>query len=148
MLRRVLPPGVLLALPLLLSAQSVQERVDFSIAQRIRDEALNRSQIPDLAGYLLDVIGPRLTGSTGMRRANDWTAEQFRSWGLTNVRVEPWGRFGKGWERVSFAGRMLEPYVQPLNGQALAWTGSTRGTVTGLVTIVAITDTTDFPKYR
>ena len=106
MLRRVALAGVLLALPPILAAQTIQERVDLAVAQRIRDEALNRSQIPELAGYLLDVIGPRLTGSTGMRRANDWTAEQFRTWGLTNVKVEPWGRFGRGWERVSYAGRM------------------------------------------
>jgi carboxypeptidase Q len=146
--RRAALAGVLLALPLTLAAQTIQERVDFGVAQRIREEALNRSQIPDLAAYLLDVIGPRLTGSTGMRRANDWTAEQFRSWGLTNVKVEPWGRFGRGWERVSYAGRMVEPYVQPLNGQSLAWSGSTRGTVTGPVTIVSITDSADFAKYR
>jgi hypothetical protein len=137
-----------LSTPALLPAQTVQERVDLSIVQRIRDEALNRSQIPELAGYLTDVIGPRLTGSTGMRRANDWTAQQFRTWGLVNVQVEPWGRFGRGWERVSYAGRMLEPYVQPLNGQPLAWSGSTRGTVTGPATIVTIADTTDFATYH
>ena len=130
------------------AAQTIQERVDLSVVQRIRDEALNRSQVPELAGYLTDVIGPRLTGSTGMRRANDWTAEQFRSWGLANITVEPWGTFGRGWERVSYSGRMLAPYVQPLNGQPLAWSGSTRGTVTGPAMILAIADTTDFPKYR
>jgi len=139
---------IVLLTPALLPAQVIQERVDLSIVQRIRDEALNRSQIPELAGYLTDVVGPRLTGSTGMRRANDWTAEQFRAWGLVNVKIEPWGRFGRGWERVSYAGRMLEPYVQPLNGQPLAWSGSTRGTVTGPAMIVAITDTSDFAKYR
>jgi hypothetical protein len=139
---------VVLSTPGLLPAQVIQERVDLSIVQRIRDEAFNRSQIPELASYLTDVIGPRLTGSTGMRRANDWTAEQFRTFGLVNVKVEPWGRFGRGWERVSYAGRMLEPYVQPLNGQPLAWSGSTRGTVTGPAMIVAITDTADFAKYR
>jgi hypothetical protein len=82
------------------ASQTIQERVDLSVVARIRDEALNRSLIPDLAGYLTDVIGPRLTGSTGMRQANDWTAQQFRSWGLANVTVEPWGKFGRGWERA------------------------------------------------
>ena len=46
MLRRVALAGVLLALPPILAAQSIQERVDLAVAQRIRDEALNRSQIP------------------------------------------------------------------------------------------------------
>lgn len=140
--------AVLMLVPAALAAQTVQERVDITVAQRIRDEALNHSQIPELATQLLDGIGPRLTGSTAMRRANDWTADQFRTWGLTNVRVEPWGKFGRGWERVAYAGRMIEPYVQPLNGQPLAWSGSTRGTVTGPAVIVTIADTTDFAKYH
>lgn len=42
---------VVLLTPARLPAQVVQERVDLSIVQRIRDEALNRSQIPELAGY-------------------------------------------------------------------------------------------------
>jgi hypothetical protein len=130
------------------AAQVIQERVDLTVVQRIRDEALNRSQVPELAGYLTDVIGPRLTGSTGMRQANDWTAAQFRTWELANVTVEPWGKFGRGWERVSYSGRMVAPYVQPLNGQPLAWSGSTRGTVTGTAMIVTIADTADFAKYR
>ncbi|HEV8266161.1 MAG TPA: M20/M25/M40 family metallo-hydrolase [Gemmatimonadales bacterium] len=130
------------------AAQIVQERVDLSVVQRIRDEGLNRSQIPELASYLTDVIGPRLTGSTNMRKANDWAAEQFRAWGLANVRVEPWGRFGRGWERVSFSARILEPFVQPIQGSPLAWSGSTRGTVTGPVVYLAVGDTTDLAKYR
>ena len=137
-----------LATPAVLPAQTVQERVDLLVVQRIRDEGLNRSHIPELASYLTDVIGPRLTGSTNMRKANDWAAERLRAWGLANVRVEPWGRFGKGWERISFSGRILEPFVQPLQASALAWTGSTRGTVTGPVIYVALADTTDFAKYR
>jgi hypothetical protein len=130
------------------AAQVVQERVDLGVVQRIRDEGLSRSHIAALADHLTNVIGPRLTGSTGMKRANEWTAEQLRGWGLVNVSIEPWGRFGRGWERVSFAGRILEPWVQPLQGSPLAWSGSTRGAVTGPVMIVAIADSSDFAKYR
>lgn len=130
------------------AAQVVQERVDLGIVQRIRDEGLNRSHIPTLADYLTNVIGPRLTGSTGMRRANEWTAQQFKDWGLTSVAVEPWGRFGRGWERVNFAGRILDPWIQPLQGSPLAWSGSTRGVVTGPVMIVSVADTADLAKYR
>ncbi len=118
------------------SAQSVQERVDLSVFARIRDEGLNRSQIEPLARQLIDGIGPRLTGSTGMRRANDWTAQRFREWGLTNVVVEPWGQFGRGWDNVSFAGRVVSPYTAPINAIPLAWTGSTSGTLTSRVVLV------------
>jgi hypothetical protein len=130
------------------STQIVQEKVDLGAVQRIRDEGLNRSHVAALADHLTNVIGPRLTGSSGMRRANDWTAQQFKEWGLTNVAVEPWGRFGRGWERVSFAGRVLDPWIQPLQGSPLAWSGSTRGPVTGPVVIVRVADTADFARYR
>ncbi len=50
--------------------------------QRIRDEALNRSQVMQILGHLTDVIGPRLTGSPGMKRANEWTRDKTRRVGL------------------------------------------------------------------
>src|SRR5690606_15391084 len=128
--------------------QIVQERVDLAVFERIRDEGLNRSQIEELAGYLTDVIGPRLTNSPAMRRANEWTAQKFREWGLSNVVIEPWGEFGRGWERVSYSGRILTPFVQPLNAQPLAWTGSTRGTVKGPAVIVEAETVEDLEKYR
>ncbi len=115
------------------AAQIASEAVDLDVVAAIRAEGLERSQVEMLAHQLTDVIGPRLTGSPGMTRANEWTAATFREWGLVNVTVEPWGDFGRGWEEVSFSGRMLAPYVQPLNARASAWTGSTEGTVRGPV---------------
>src|SRR4051812_48527293 len=44
---------------------------------RIRDEGLNRSQVMKTLSYLTDVIGPRLTGSPNLRRANQWTRQQL-----------------------------------------------------------------------
>ena len=147
MTRRILGALLLLAAPTV-QAQVAQERVDLSVIQRIREEGLNHSQIEDLAGYLTDVIGPRLTGSPPMKAANEWTAAKLRSYGLQNVVVEPWGEFGKGWERVSFAGRILTPFVQPLDGMPVAWTGSTKGTVSGNVAYVEITQRADLDKFR
>jgi len=148
-MKDVVALAALLLTPALAAAQQVGgEQVDLDVLQRIREEGLSRSQVPALAGYLMDVIGPRLTGSSGMQRANAWTAETFRQWGLANVAIEPWGRFGRGWERVAFSGRILEPFVQPLQGSALAWSGSTRGVVTGPVVFVSIADTGDFARYR
>lgn len=120
------------------TAQVASESVDLEIIAAIRAEGLERSQMEPLAHHLTDVIGPRLTGSPGMTRANEWTAATFREWGLANVTIEPWGAFGRGWEEVSYAGRILAPYAQPLNARASAWTGSTDGLVRGpVVAIVA-----------
>jgi hypothetical protein len=136
------------------AAQVVQERVDLSVVQRIRDEAYNHSQVDSILGYLSDVIGPRLTGSPQVKQANDWTAQKLRDYGLTNVVVEPWDSlFGRGWERVSYEARILTPFVQPLNATPQAWSGSTRdargrpATITCPVMALAVADTADLAQY-
>jgi len=148
---RIAVAFLLAALPL--AAQqppaSAQEHLDLAVLQRIREEGLSRSHVDSLAEYLTDVIGPRLTGSSGMRRANEWTAQMFRQWGLANVRIEPWdSSFGRGWERVSYSGRVLEPFVEPLSAQPLAWSGSTRGTVACPVVLADVQDTTQLAQYE
>ena len=52
--------------------------------ERIRDEGMNRSQVMQTLSYLTDVIGPRLTSSPGIKRANEWTRDQMSKWGLQN----------------------------------------------------------------
>lgn len=138
--------AALLAAPA--SAQVAQERVDLAVVQQIRAEGLDRSRIDDLAQHLLDVIGPRLTGSPAMKQANQWAATTLREWGLHNVVVEPWGEFGRGWERVSYSGRILTPFVQPLDAMPVAWTGSTKGTITGNAVLVDVGTREDLAKYR
>ncbi|HET9513469.1 MAG TPA: M28 family peptidase, partial [Gemmatimonadales bacterium] len=130
------------------SSQTIMERVDLSAVQKIRDEGLNRSKVDDLASYLTDVIGARLTNSPGSRKANEWAAETFRSWGLANVKVEPWDTaFGRGWEIVSYSGRILEPWTKPLDAYPQAWSGSTKGTITCPVVVFEVRDSADLAKY-
>ena len=69
---------------------------------RIREEGLTRSHVMETLSYLTDVIGPRLTGSPNMKRANDWTRDQLAKWGLQNAHLESWGPFGRGWALKSF----------------------------------------------
>ena len=107
-------------LPFSLQGQMAQEAVDLDLVQRIRTEGLENSQIESLARHLTEVIGPRLTGSPGMKAANEWTAEMFTSWGLESVEIEPWGEFGRGWQHEDYKGRILTPFVQPLHGQPMA----------------------------
>lgn len=135
-------------------AQVIAEKVDLSAVQKIRDEGLNRSKLDDLASYLTDVIGGRLTNSPGSRKANKWAAETFRSWGLANVKVEPWDTtFGRGWEVVSYSGRIVEPWTKPLDAYPQAWSGSTldaRGRPAGIscpVIVLDIQDSSDVAKY-
>ena len=48
---------------------SAQERADLDVMARIREEGFRRSQVMDFAWYMTDVLGPRLTGSPGLKRA-------------------------------------------------------------------------------
>ncbi len=131
-----------------LSAQVVQERLDMGVLAQIRTEGFDHSRMDSLAGHLMDVIGPRLTGSNAIKRGNEWAAGMFRQWGLTNITIEPWdSAFGRGWEQVSYSGRIVEPFVQQLNATSQAWSGSTRGSVTCPVVSLDVKDTTDFAKY-
>ena len=128
--------------------QVVQERLDLAALQRIREEGLNHSRVDSLAQYLTDVIGPRLTASTNLRRAQDWAAQTLRGWSLANVAIEPWDSlFGRGWDRVTYTARWLEPYVQPLYSMPLAWSGSTRGPITCQVRVVEAPDTMALARY-
>ena len=145
---RVAAIAAVTVVPTALPAQVAQESVDLAVVQRIREEGLERSQLPALARHLTEVIGPRLTGSPQMKQANEWTAQMFREWGLAGVTVEPWGEFGRGWERVSYSGRILSPFVQPLHAQPVGWTGSTNGTVTAEAVVVKAESAEDLTQYR
>jgi carboxypeptidase Q len=138
--------GAMLAAPA--QSQVAQEAVDLSVVERIREEGLERSQIESLARHLTEVIGPRLTGSPQMRQANEWAVDTFREWGLSNAVVEPWGEFGRGWVNEDFYGRILTPFSQPLQGQPLAWTGSTDGTVRGIAMALEVESMEDVERYR
>ena len=53
---------------------------------------MNRSQVMQTLSYLSDVIGPRLTASPQMKRANEWTRDTLTKWGLQNANLKAGGR--------------------------------------------------------
>lgn len=86
---------------------------------------------------LTDSIGGRLTGSPAYVRATEWAAAKFRSYGIENVRLEPF-TIDAGWQRGSASGAMLSPMARPLNVASLGWAPSTPpGGVEGQVVLVA-----------
>jgi carboxypeptidase Q len=115
---------------------------------RIRYEGFRNSKVVDLASDLMDAIGPRLTGSPNMKRANEWTRDQFASFGLTNAHLEAWGPFGPGWANQYVNVRMISPDVAPLIAYAKAWTPGTGGVVTGKCLRADIEKKEDFDKYK
>ena len=88
---------------------------------RIKDEGLQRSQVMQTLSYLSDVIGPRLTGSPNLKRANEWTRDQLTKWGLQNAHLEAWGPFGRGWVLKDFSAEVMDPQTIPLIAYPKAW---------------------------
>jgi hypothetical protein len=109
--------------------------VDTAGAGVLIDQAMNHSEVMQNLEYLADMIGPRLTGSPAMKRANDWTAERFRAYGLSAT-LEPW-QYGVTWERGPASFRITEPFQRNLVGHSWAWTAGTGGkTLAGPVVLV------------
>ena len=79
-----------LAGPTVARAQT-PEPVDQAAIAKIRDEGRRRSQVMEIASWLTDVHGPRLTGSPSLRAASEWAVKTMTGWGLANVHQEPWG---------------------------------------------------------
>ena len=115
---------------------------------RIRNEALQHSQIMDLVGQLADVIGPRLTGSPNILKADEFARDKLRDWGLLNAHLEPWGPFGRGWSLEDFSAKMLAPGFSPLIAYPKAWSPGTNGTVRGVVVYLDVQAASDLDKYK
>ena len=91
-------------LPMLLSTSLLaHEAVDLEVVHRIKQEALENSRVMDHVFHLVEVHGPRLTGSPGFQGAADWAVRRLQEWGLKNARQEPWGPFGQGWSYTRFS---------------------------------------------
>jgi hypothetical protein len=114
---------------------------------KIVDQALNQSQVMETAAYLTDRIGARLPNSPQMRQAEAWAQQRFRSWGLQNVRAEPFS-FGRGWSISSSSARMTAPRVLELRSIPIAWTPSTNGTITAPIIVAPIAREADFAAWR
>ena len=92
---------------------------------KIKDEGINRSQVMQTLSYMSDVIGPRLTASTGAKRANEWTRETLAKWGMQNSHLESWGPFGRGWTLKKFYAMVDGPTAFPLIAYPKAWSPGT-----------------------
>ena len=131
-MKKILLVAPLLFIAPLLSVAQQTEQVDLNTIHRIKEEALGRnSKVMDHVFYLTDVNGPRLQNSKGYRAAGDWAVKRLTEYGLSNVHLEKWAPFGKGWNLEHYSGHMLEPQYQPIIAMPMAWTAGTDGVVTG-----------------
>ncbi|QEH35965.1 Aminopeptidase S [Aquisphaera giovannonii] len=116
--------------------------------ERIKDEGLNRSQVMATLSYLTDVIGPRLTASPGLKRANEWTCQTLAKWGMSNAHLEAWGPFGKGWTLKRFSAQVIEPQCIPLIAFPKAWSPGTDGPLKAPVVYFNAKSEAEFAKFK
>lgn len=150
-LKHLLAP-VLLAAFLPLSALAAQTASDASLMPNtglpITDSVVDavyaipdkEMQVTDILDQLSNGIGPRLTSSTSLTEACEWAADEFRSFGIENVRMEEWGTFPVGFDRHSMTGRMVSPEKRELVFTTASWTPGTDGPVRGPVLLAPKTE--------
>lgn len=148
---RLASVGLVLTLTGALALAQAVEPVDLDAITRIKQEGFERSQVMDVAWWLTEVHGPRLTNSPQMRAAADWTVKKATEWGLSNVKLEPWGpasEFGRGWSNERTAVHVLKPTPWPVLAHARAWTPGTSGPMTAEATLAPLAAEADFEKFK
>src|SRR4051812_46780593 len=143
-MRRNVLFGLAALIPLLVWAE---EKADLSMIYRIKQEAFDNSKVMDHAFFLTDVNGPRITNSPGHRQAAEWAAKRMTEYGMSNVNLEKWGPYGRGWSYSHFYAAMTEPQYAPLIGFPLAWSKGTNGMLTGEPMIATLRTDADFEKW-
>jgi carboxypeptidase Q len=133
-------------------AQDKTEKLDqqtLEMINRIRYEGFHNSKIMEIANGLIEDIGPRLTGSPNMKKANEWTRQELESFGLVNAKLDPWTPFGRGWSNEYANVRMVSPDIQTLIAYPKAWTPGTDGPVRAqVVRVQAARSPRDLERYK
>ena len=125
------------------------------VFDKIREEGTKNSQVMKTMNFMTDVNGPRLTGSPGMKRANEWTRDTLASWGLQNSHLESWGPFGRGWTLKRYTAMVDGLTSFPFLSYPKAWSPGTdtlkpaAGTAyTAEVVYFNATKAEDLEKYK
>jgi hypothetical protein len=124
-----------------------QERVDWAVVGKIRDEGFRRSQVMETAAQLTDVHGPRLSATPQYRKAAEWARQQLEAWGLENARLESFP-FGRGWSFERASAHVVSPVAFPLVAIPKAWTAGTSGPVRGKVLRVKVDSEADVEALK
>ena len=131
---------------------AASEKIDYDAINKIKEQGMQaqNSQVMEIASWLTDVLGPRLSGSPNTQKAGEWTVGKMKEWGLQNVSLEKWtdqSRFPRGWTNEKFYMAAVSPQSFAIPGTPTAWTPGTNGLVRGEVILVTETTQEDLQKY-
>ena len=141
--------SLLLALLLGCGMASAQVAESPAWATKIKAEGLGRSQVDDIARYLTDYVGSRLTASLQKRRADSLMIVKLGEIGLSNPRSAFATEFTRGgWDVVKTYAAMTAPYYCAFSVNPRAWSGSTDGLVKGECVVFDVQTKEDLERYR
>ncbi len=93
---------------------------------RLIELGRTENRVQEHLQHLCLEIGPRLTGSTRLQVACEWTRDRFADFGLRSA-LEQWGEFPVGFERGPWSGGMVAPEKLAFEFNTMAWTPGTDG---------------------
>ena len=137
--------AALVALPL----RAANEVIDYASLAKIKAEGMQNSQVMNLASWMTDVYGPRLSGSPNIQKAGEWAVAEMKKWGLQNVAMEPWTdqtRFPRGWVNEKFYLAAVSPQAFPMTGMSSGWSPGTNGPIRGEAVLITTTDPAEIQK--
>jgi len=118
-----------------------------AVTQAILEEIDKRSELMANIEYLCDMIGPRLTGSPGLAKANHWTRDKFKQYGLADAHLESW-MIERAWTRGEAKGRVVVPVEQRILLESAGWGPSTKGPERGPVVHVKAKSADELGAYK
>ncbi len=122
------------------------DNMDKNPIETIKKIGINESQVMDIASWMTDIYGPRLTASPMLDKATDWAVKELKNWGMSNVHLEEWGPFGRGWELNHFEMHAMSPSYYPIIAYPKAWSPSVKGT--GEVIFLNAKNQEDLDSYK
>jgi carboxypeptidase Q len=125
---RTLVALLILAVVIRAEEPDIRTAVDATLLAEIK----SRGEIMPNLAHLCDSIGPRLTTSPSLEAANKWALEKMKSYGLTNVRLEPW-EAPIGWTRGTATMTLTTPVAKAMTVCSAGWCPGTPGSVIGTV---------------
>lgn len=121
-------PALLLSAASLIHSQNLTEQYR-PVADKLIAAALSDKEGYERLTYLCYRIGNRLSGSPSLQKAIEWSADQMRAAGLSNVRIIPVKV--PHWVRGAESARIVSPMEKPLHMLGI---GMSVGTPAGGIT--------------
>jgi len=129
------------------TAQARKQDPNTEPDRKIAAEIKNHNELMENLEYLSDMLGPRLTGSENLRKANHWAEQKFREYGAQGVHLEPWS-LGRSWTRGRIEARITAPAEHPISAASYGWVEGTRGTIRGPVVYLNATKPADLEPFK